>query len=167
LKDNKHTCHRCGNRHWPNAYLTRHEEKCDGKDDSIRSGTSSKVLRIKLGTETAKLSIIIVARVSGSSIPKEWYAGKDSLEEGLPIWVQPTLEACRRLYQDYRPAEIHVDDHVQTAYTPASFDKSGLANNPGPSNKTPAFYQVRVYKRLLMFCVKQVELPKIQYGPRR
>jgi hypothetical protein len=146
LEGNKYTCRRCGNTSWPDAYLlTCHEEKCDVKDNAVRSGQSSKLLRIKLGTDTAKSSIIIVARVSGSSIPKAWYAGKSSLEEGLPIWVQPTLEAYRRLYQDYRPAEIHVGAQVQTAFTPTPSSIHNLADTAGSTIKNSNFYQTRAF----------------------
>jgi hypothetical protein len=120
-KGNHYACRRGCNTHWPNAYLlTIHEDMCGTSEDpSTTAKRRSRILKINLGPGTGKPSILIVARCSNSAPPNAWYAGKETLEEGLPIWVQPALESYRRLYQDYRHAEIHAGVHVQTAFAPA------------------------------------------------
>ena len=115
---NIYTCRRDCGTYWPNAYLlTTHEAKCEGNTVN----KDSKIYRVELTTESAMHetpAIILIARCSSNNVPKDWFAGHETLEEGLPRWGISRLAEYRKVFSDDRRALLIVGIGVKTACTP-------------------------------------------------
>jgi hypothetical protein len=119
---NPFSCRRGCGTNWPNPYLlTAHELKC-GLQKAPRNTT---LIRMRLPSKSDKEerpSIIIVARTSGSYIPRSWYGGFATLEQGLQSWGAAHLVDYRRIFSDERAAVLHIGINVPTVYMPTGMD---------------------------------------------
>jgi hypothetical protein len=115
-------CRRDGcSRRWADEYLlTTHEGGC-GRDKRPKGEKRTvRVLEFDLGPNNGQdASVIIVGRNSGGSTPTGWFAGKETLEEGIPIWAQPHLDDYRRLFDDQRRAKVVAGVRVRSAFVPS------------------------------------------------
>jgi hypothetical protein len=69
--------------------LAAHEDRCDGSGAVLRE-TSLRFPLTALA-QTSFPSILVIGRFSGSYLPSSWFAGKETLQEGLPIWGDAIL----------------------------------------------------------------------------
>lgn len=104
----------------------QNSETMEAEDTNASISARAKKQRtctIRLTDGSSPPAVIIVARSSQYDAPKEWFCGKDTLEEGLKIWALAYLKEYHEIYADMRPACIIARSGVRTVDTPAIGDQ--------------------------------------------
>ena len=97
---------------------------------------TQQVVELDLSPNNHKApSIVFVARESGNEAPQAWFAGKETLAEGLATWIRPMLDAYRRIYNDSRPAVLVAGINVKTRFTPAPQSAVGFIDQEDDSKR--------------------------------
>lgn len=106
----------CGEFHADLYILAAHETKCEGEGAMIR--ISLYQFELSVATSATSPRVIIVGRSSGGS-PLGWKMGKETFEEGLPLWGHAIRREYVRFIGDESSAILHVCNNVATRHLPA------------------------------------------------
>jgi hypothetical protein len=111
-------CHLCG-QYWADLYLlSSHITRCKGTG---RAGYSRSCLRVELEVGEKQPTTMFIAR-SSDGTPKNWFAGHEQINDGLPHWAADKLADYKLdlgFAEGKLPAILHAGSAVQTRHLPA------------------------------------------------